>query len=353
MNSRLQAIGKIVSEASLDALVIQNKTDLLWATGLHLSAGTLLVSCEGTSLIVDGRYYELAKEAGGLPVILESEGVFKRALEPYSRIGFDGSTLSWEQASHWMSTYPDHKWQSLPSPLKTLRAVKDAEEIKKMRRAADLGSKGFDILKTLLREGIEERELMLKLELFWKEQGGQGVAFEPIIAFGANSAFPHYRAGKGVLKRGDTVLLDIGVIVDDYHSDMTRTLFFGEPPPLMKEIYLATEEAQKGAIDKLAPGVTAGELDQVARASIEKRGFGDLFTHGLGHGVGLEIHEWPFLKNKEPYASAVLEAGMCVTIEPGIYKPGLGGVRLEDTYLVGGDSLTKRSTALSEAIIHA
>lgn len=353
---RIQQVQKKILDWQIDALLIQSKVDLFYLTGLHLSAGTLLIAKDEPILHVDGRYIEIAKRASDFSVVLETVDSFQKMIEPYARIGFDGVTLAWEKAQSFMHDYPQHRWQSIPEPLKTMRAVKDNAEIELMKQAAKLGSEGFDFIKSLLKPGVEERELANRLEIFWKEKGGQGLAFEPIIAFGENSAYPHYRAGKRTLNQGDTVLIDIGVVWENYHSDMTRTLFLGPPKPQIEEIYLIVQEAQKRALRSVRPGVLSGELDHIAREWIEEKGYKDAFNHSLGHGVGLEIHEWPYLRHKAPYDKVELQENMCITLEPGIYIPGLGGVRLEDTVQItskGGETLTCRSTSLSEAIIHA
>lgn len=167
-----------------------------------------------------------------------------------------------------------------------------------------------------------------------EKKGGQGVAFEPIIAFGENSAIPHHRASETRLSQGMTVLIDIGVKWKGYHSDMTRTLFWGEPPEIMREIYDIVQEAQMRALTICKPGTLIGELDSAARDYITSKGYGEKFLHSLGHGVGLEIHEWPLIRKREPYQSLPLQAGMVITIEPGIYLSNIGGVRIEDTIVI-------------------
>ena len=356
MNQRLQSVQNKLPNWGVDALLVEDKIDLYYLTGLFFSAGRLLIDPKEAHLIVDGRYEEMARTQSGLPVVLESEEALKELLAPFTSIGFDGASVPWERVQELMGQFKKLHWKSLPSPLKTLRAIKEPEELEKMRKAAELGSLGFDFVKTLLKEGIKEKEIARKLELFWKERGGKGFAFDPIIAFGENSALPHYHTGDRALKRGDPVLIDIGVIFEEYHSDMTRTLFFGEPSAQMKEIYLIVEAAQKKAFDKAAVGITCGEVDKAAREHIEEKGYAKAFVHGLGHGVGLEIHEWPYLKNKAPYADIPLVEGMCVTLEPGIYLPKIGGVRIEDTVHIGSsgpESLTRRPTELREAIFNA
>jgi Xaa-Pro aminopeptidase len=215
-----------------------------------------------------------------------------------------------------------------------------------LRKAANLGTEGFEYLLEIIREGISEAELAVELEIFWKRKGSRGLSFQPIIAFGASSSMPHWRASSARLKKGDAILIDIGVHYHHYHSDMTRVVYFKEADPKMVEIHSIVQEAQQLALSLCKPGVKIGELDKTARDSITKRGYGAHFTHSLGHGIGLEIHELPTLRSGSPQSDLLLEPGMCITIEPGIYLAGVGGVRLEDTVVItesGYENLTKPS----------
>ena len=283
MTSRLEKVKKLLQ---LDALMIENPIDLFYLTGMHFSVGKLIIRPDQIFLIIDGRYYEQAKAngplAGQVTILLDSETALKNALKAGDRVGFDGATLAWDGAEKLFKNFPDIHFTSLSYPLKDLRAVKEPDEIKKMKKAAKLGSEGFDFLLTQLKEGISEKELAAKLQLFWLERGGQGVAFEPIIAFGANSALPHYRAGLTRLKKGDTVLLDIGVILDDYHSDMTRTQFFGEPPAQMKEIYLIVKEAHEKAAQALKRASAQGSSMASPGRPSKKKGMAKTTPMDLG-----------------------------------------------------------------------
>jgi len=202
----------------------------------------------------------------------------------------------------------------------------------------------------MLKEGISENELAIELEIFWKRRGSKAIAFDPIIAFGSNSSMPHYRVGQRKLNTGEAVLIDIGVNLNHYHSDMTRVVFFGDPDPKIASIYEIVLKAQELALENCRPGTPIAELDASARTYIEQKGYGENFTHSLGHGVGLEIHELPLIRSQSPGADTQLEEGMVVTIEPGIYLPGIGGVRIEDTVAItrdGYENLTNRSKELS------
>jgi Xaa-Pro aminopeptidase len=234
---------------------------------------------------------------------------------------------------------------ALKNPLKSLREKKEPSEIGHLTKAAMLCVEGFDYVTTLLQEGISEREIVTALEIFWLQKGGERVAFTPHIAFGEGSSQPHYHSAERRLKKGDSVLIDIGVVTEHYNSDMTRVVAFGEPAEKIKEIYQYVWEAYQAATELCRPGVKIREVDRAARGLIEKKGFGEYFPHGLGHGVGLEIHEAPRIHSVGNDAERVLEEGMVLTIEPGIYLPGIGGVRLEDTLLItitGFEILTVR-----------
>jgi Xaa-Pro aminopeptidase len=355
MTTRIKKVQQLLRDENVDALIIENTTDLHYLTGLQLSAGTLLISKKtGACLFVDGRYFEACRKKAPCDVILSSE----KALSDYLKkrksihtIAFDSRSTTYQRFLALRKTLRaiDRSLTPIDQPIKLLRALKESQELAALRRAANLGSQGFDFVVSKLRTGITEIELARQLEIFWLQKGGEGLAFEPIIAFGPNSALPHYRAGTTRLKKGQPVLIDIGVTLGKYHSDMTRVVFFGKPNPKLAKIYEIVRGGQQAALDQCRPGITAQELDNVARSYIKKAGYGEKFSHGLGHGVGLEVHELPVISYANP-KKTVLEPGMAITIEPGIYIPGLGGVRIEDTVLITGkghENLTKRSKELT------
>lgn len=343
---RISRLQEKFQQYQLDAFLITNLTDILYFTGLKLSAGKILATSHEVHLIVDGRYIELCKKNSPLPVLLSDEKVLWTLLDKVNRLGVDGEVLS-------HLSFLDLQKESLKQnieliPLKglvhSLRAIKDPSEIALLREAAELGSLGFDFVLNSLKQGISEEELSLDLEIYWRKKGAFGVSFEPIIAFGVHSSMPHYRAGKAKLKKGDIVLIDIGVNLNHYHSDMTRVAFFGDVDPKLKEVREIVEKAYKAALTLCRSEVETAELDTAARGLITAAGYGNYFTHSLGHGIGLDVHELPLLKKSPNY---ILKEGMAITIEPGIYLPGLGGVRIEDTIVITHDSyenLTNRET---------
>lgn len=351
---RLQRLQHSLPALDCQAVLIEDPIDLYYLTGLELSTGKLLVAADQAALIVDKRYFELCQQRSPVPVWEAETHPLNTCLTSpefavLKTLGFDGAKTSYKNYRQLEKQTVPHAIQLRPldAPLQPLRAIKDPDEIQLLRDAASLGSLGFDFVLSLLKEGITEIEVADQLEIFWKKHGSKGLAFDPIIAFGANSSMPHYRAGRARLKKGDIVLVDIGVNLHHYHSDMTRTVFFGTPHPQLLAIHAIVQQAQRAALARCRPGITLGELDAAARELIAAQGFGPQFSHSLGHGVGLEIHEYPPVKNAPPYQNVPLAAGMVITIEPGIYLPQLGGVRIEDTVAItadGCEDLTKRPT---------
>lgn len=360
-NQRLKRLQDLLKEKQVDAALIEDTQTLFYLSGQKLSAGRLLIFQEDARLIIDARYFETCKENSPIPCVLLSKQAFLQCLEEgpaIESLAFDPDLLSYgafqrlekELSSLTKEGKNAPRLVAISRLCGQLRKVKDFAEQQALKAAAQLGSQGFDFVCSLLKEGISEIEVVLELEIFWRRKGGQKLAFDPIIAFGANSSMPHYHPGEHTLKPGQAVLIDIGVTYLDYNSDMTRVVFFGEPDPKLKEIYGIVQRAQSKALSQCRPGVSIGALDHSARDLIEEAGYGEAFSHSLGHGIGLDVHEWPRISHKHPDdKDKVLEPGMAITIEPGIYLPGLGGVRIEDTVLItedGHENLTQRSTEL-------
>jgi len=306
---RIAKIQGEVKRRGWDAILICEPIDLFWATGLPLSAGKLWVG-EEVALEVDGRYREMAMDWPLVPKI-----------EMKGRVGFDSATMSVAQRD-------DCKGDLVGEPrlMQQIRAVKDEEELKALRKAGALAERGAQFVAERLRPGVSEIEMARELEIFWLQNGGERLSFEPIIAFGSNGSRPHHHCSSRRLKEGESVLCDMGVQVDHYQSDLTRLPWKGD----LEEIESIVAQAKEAAEQRVKPGVAVRDLDKAAREIIAEAGYGEAFCHGLGHGVGLEVHELPLVRDVE----GVLEAGMIITIEPGIYLPGRGGVRLEDTLLV-------------------
>lgn len=354
---RIRTVQKYLKSKRLDGIIVDNPLNIFYLTGIELSMGTLLVTEKFAQLVIDNRYFESCKPRPYLFVMRWESGWLIKLLQQkrfakVNSLGFDSENTSYDKYLIYRKEIKQLKKDSvgerivslkpLQNPIRTLRTIKDGDEVAALKEAAHLGSQGFDFVSSLLQEGVTELELANKLEIFWKERGSKGVAFESIIAFGSNSSMPHYKPSTHKLKRGNPVLIDIGVNLAHYHSDMSRVLFYGKPSKQMEEIYEIVLEAQEAAITLAAPGIPLFALDTAARDCIARHGYEKYFIHSLGHGIGLEVHEYPFFKKKD---HTLLEAGMVLTIEPGIYLPGIGGVRIEDTILItkgGHENLTQR-----------
>ncbi len=305
--------------------LIENPIDLFYLTGLILSKGYLLVFPDKEAkLFVDGRYYEKAKKEAPCPVFPLEE--FKLLKE--KQIGFDSAFVTFDESESLKKELPHIEWIPISSPLKLLRAIKDSAEISALKRAAQLTLRGIEVIAENLREGVSEEELALEFEIFCRKNGASRLSFDPIIAFGENSAFPHHRSGKARLKKGQSVLIDVGAVVDSYSGDITRVFHLDGQLLVLEKI---VKEAKAKAISQIKPGVQVSKLDEIVRDHFEKMNVKQLYTHSLGHGVGLQTHEFPKVRYD---AKDILQEGMVITIEPGLYLPGIGGVRLEDMILV-------------------
>ncbi len=336
--TRLQCLKKKLSEASLDACLINSRLDLLYYTGLNLSAGCLIVSHQSACLFTDGRYIQIAKKKAPIDAFLDTPGSLESYLkkENAKKMVFDSSHVSYDQFIKLKKRGRSVGLQLIPNTpfFQGLRAIKDKEEIEKMRRSAQLAYKGFLFIRGILKAGITEIDVAKKFEIFCLSQGAEKLSFEPIIAFGPNSAMPHYKPQQVSLKSGDIVLIDIGVVLDQYHSDMTRVLFFQKQDVFFKHVYEVVLKAQKAALKKCRPSAAVEQLDLAARKIFRTEKLESHFLHSLGHGIGLETHEYPSFKSQGKNEKIDLKPGMVITVEPGLYFPGRGGIRYEDTVIV-------------------
>lgn len=334
---RRNRLASRLPDLGADAVLVTRLPNVRYLSGFTGSNGQVLVTAEGGTFFSDPRYEEQAthevpdlarityrpdflavfadacREAGARRVAFESNGVTHRFHQRLSET--EGVELV-----------------PLTDELERLRWVKDAEEIALLERAQELTDEGFDRITAKLTEGMTERETALELEDAMRRAGAEAIGFDTIVAFGENAAEPHHHPKDRALRRGDVVKLDFGCAVSGYHSDMTRTVAFGEPAEEIREIHEIVRRAQEAGIAAVRAGVPGGDPDAAARGVIEDAGFGERFGHSLGHGVGLEVHEGPTLRKE---GTDELPAGAVVTVEPGIYLPGVGGVRIEDTVVVG------------------
>jgi len=341
---RLGEIQNKIPENS--ALLIEDQLNLFYFTGIQLSAGSLLITPQEAQLFVDGRYLEICqKESCINSAALETDNIILFfVFHKIDLLFFDSGKTSYRRYTE-LSQDLEIKLRPFNEGLCQFRKIKDHNEIKLLQQAAELGTQGYNFIKRQLKEGVSEKELAQQLKLFWIGEGAEDLAFESCIAFGDNSAFPHHHPSDHMLKNNNIILADIGVKKNGYCSDMTRMLSFGNVCPEILKIYDIVLEAQMAALKYCRAGITAGDLDKAAREVILKHGYGEYFTHGLGHGIGLEVHEFPYISHREKVKDTILEENMIITIEPGIYLPGIGGVRLEDSVVVQKNGIINLSKA--------
>ncbi len=341
MTSRLERLRQKLAENQLDAMLISQAENRRYVSGFVGSAGYLLISQHRALLAIDSRYVEQAQGQAPDFEIMRIEGEVdkwfpKLAAEMEARrLGFEGSNLSF--ATHRRLTEALGQIQEPPEFIPTeglvesLRAVKEAEELKLVSRAIELTDAAFDHVSSRLLPEMTEKEVAWELEKYMRENGGEGVSFELIVASGPNSALPHARPTERRLLESEPIVMDIGARVNGYCGDLTRTLCLGEPDDTFKRVYDIVLGAQLTAIATLEVGMSGEQADRLARAVIEEGGYGDGFGHGLGHGLGLNVHEQPRLGKS---STDILAEGMVTSIEPGIYLPGWGGVRIEDVVVL-------------------
>ena len=318
----------------IEGFIIENPIDIAYFTGLKLSRGRLLISKRSAVLFVDGRYTILAKKGSPFPVKKlgkEELGAVLKLWKGTKHFGFDtGLSIAAHRSFKSIFTKYKRKLKGFDEPTLKVRAVKDSKELIALKKSADLLWKGFEHIRKKLEVGVSEIEIAREFEFYVKKLGAAALSFAPIIAFGENSALPHYHSGIRKLKKGDVVLIDIGVILNGYASDMTRIVFFGKVSKRIEELFQTVKRAQKAALQKCMAGETVANLDKAARKAMGKEE--KHFVHALGHGIGLDVHEYPRISSE--LRKVKLEEGMVITIEPGLYLPGVGGIRYEDMIVI-------------------
>lgn len=342
MKNRIKTL-KAAFKEEFDGYIIANPVNLLYFTELLGAADSLgsvmmLVPSEGENILnVYGVNYEWIKAEAkncSVELVKRGEDAVKKIGEQVRsqklrKLGFDTmNILTYQKLS---KSLKKTRLEAKSEYIWNLRRIKDADELKKMRKAAKLTVEGMQTACETIKAGVREYEVAAEIEYAMRIHGSYGIAFDTIVASGPHSAYPHGGCGERKLKNRDLVVVDIGAIYRNYRADMTRTFAVGKPSAKQEKIYAVVKMAQEKAFQKIKDGVKAAEADSVARDAIRKAGYGEYFVHGLGHGVGLEVHEQPVLS---PTSKDVLKAGNVVTDEPGVYIVGFGGFRIEDTVLV-------------------
>ncbi len=337
--ARQERLRALMEAHHLPLLLVTNLVNIRYLTGFTGSAGVLLLGLREGWLWVDPRYtLQAGEQAVGVEVIEGKKGILPGAAKWVGKKGarelaFESANLTCAQFDQLREKAGGNiQFKPAGDLIEELRVVKDRGEIEAIRAAGKLTAEVFAEILPHVRRGIKENDLAAEIDYRMRTKGAERPAFETIVASGPRAAFPHARPSSKALEESELVIFDLGAIVSGYAADMTRTVCLGQPSRRLLSLYSAVIKAQAGAVQVVQESASAGEIDSAARRILAKHGFSRYFTHSTGHGVGLEIHERPRLGKGE---TAFLRAGSVVTVEPGVYLKGLGGIRIEDTVLVG------------------
>ena len=349
--NRQNRLKAVLAEQGLDGILISRLSNIRYICGFTGSAGSCIITPNNNYFITDGRYMEQSKDEvkgferfidyGTHVEIAEKNNLIPKGL----KLAFEGDLLTVNSYSQLTELFPDIKWESTKMILENLAAVKDESELEALRTAVEITDKVFNEVLQFFKIGISEKEIALELAMRYRKYG-EGEAFSSIVASGPNSALPHAQPGERKLQKGDFVVVDAAAKYAGYHADMTRTVIIGEATEKHHEIYELVKKAQQSGIDATQAGVACKAVDDATRKVIADAGYGDKFIHSTGHGIGLEIHAFPRLSQQ---SEEILKENNVVTIEPGVYLTGWGGVRIEDVIVVkkdGNEVLNKTSKEL-------
>lgn len=348
MLARVDKLRAEMAARDLDAFLVTDLLNVRYLSGFTGSSAVALVTKNDAILVTDFRYAEQAAgECPGMILeLVESHWVAgaQKAFEDADakRIGFESHSLSFHDWTEVSAVVTNRQFIAQANLVGELRYIKDEVEIGLIRDAVRIADQAYDHIVGMIEPGIEEREVALALEYFMRQAGAEKEAFDTIVASGPRSALPHGKSSERKIGEGDLIVMDYGAKYQGYHSDITRTVMLGAPTPRQTEVYEVVRVAQEKAIAAVRPGISGGDVDAIAREYISSKGFGQYFGHGLGHGLGLEVHDGRILGRR---SEVVLEPGMVVTVEPGIYIPGWGGVRTEDDVLVTDSGVEILTTA--------
>lgn len=343
---------KLLRSSGADGVILMSPSNTLYASGYKSSFGAIVLVRENGYFLTDSRYTgEASKIIKGLKVV---ECSHKNMYETVIGLLGDAKSVAYD-TDIMLSDYleliaklEDFELKPLSDSLSQMRSVKSEIEIEKIREALSISEKAFDMLLGYVKEGVTEKECAYTLEYYMMKLGGERISFDTIMAFGENTAYPHAHPTDKKLERGMFVTCDFGTVIDGYHSDITRTFAFGKPTDKMIDVYKTVKDAGSVAMENIKSGISAGYADSLARDYIAKKGYGEYFTHSLGHGVGIDIHEEPRLT---ALSDNILCSGNVVTIEPGIYIDGEFGVRIEEMVVVKDNGVNRLNVSGRELIV--
>jgi Xaa-Pro aminopeptidase len=337
---RIERVQSLLEETGLDGCILKGMDNIFYLTGFRGSEGSLFVTRGDVVLVVDFRYMTHAREVTRdihIEEIRPKRDAIYDLCTKYriSKLGFDGAHVPYNTYKLWAENLVGISLVPMNNAIEEIRKAKEPEEITAIMAAIETATKAFSDVLGLVKPGSTEKEIADELDHAMRRRGAQGPSFETIVASGPRGALPHAEPSDRKLEEGDTVIIDYGAAVAGYCSDETVTICLGEIPDKLSEIYTIVNDARKLGIGKARAGTAISQLDSIVRGYIEEHGYGDFFRHGVGHGVGIAVHEAPGINS---VAKGILEENMVVTIEPGIYLPNIGGVRLEDMVLITEDS---------------
>ncbi len=353
-NDRIKKAFDLLRKNKIDCFIVTENTHVRYLTGYSGSNGIVLLLPPKSYFLTDFRYsVQAQKEIKNSAIIIAEQTLISElpkipGLSKKMRIGLESEFVSMKLHEKLKDLLPKAVFRPIEGLVESLAVVKDIDELKKIKKAVRISDKAFEDTLDKIKPGAREKDIALELEYRMRSLGADGASFDIIVASGQRSSMPHGRASDKKLRKGDLVTLDFGCFYQGYTSDITRTVVLGKASQKQKSIYNIVLTAQKAACKAVKSGLACGRLDGVARDIIMKAGYGDNFGHGLGHGIGMNVHEGPRLNSS---STETLETNMVVTIEPGIYIPNWGGVRIEDDVVVtagGGQILSKTSKELIE-----
>jgi len=333
---RLGKIRLALANENIDSMVVSNIKNVRYISGFTGDEGMAVITEKEAYLIVDGRFTEQAKSESKISVV-DYGGNFVRTIgeilkdNSSKKCAFEGNTMTFSEAQHMMDTINFIEWIAKKDIFEKVRMVKDVEEIKVIKKSLQIALDTFEYVKPQIVAGVTELEIANEIEYNMRKLGASGPSFDTIVASGKRSALPHGVATKKVIENGDAVVIDMGAIYNGYSSDITRTVFVGGMSKEQERVYDLVAKAQKFSIDAIEAGVSCKDVNEVAVSEFRKHAMEKYFVHSLGHGVGLDVHERPFVAGR---SSDVFEPGMVVTVEPGLYLPDQFGVRIEDMVMV-------------------
>lgn len=339
---RLTRLREAMRKRDLESLFITNRVNLRYITGFTGSSGYAWITCDHAILLTDFRYVTQALEQAPHFKVVEHGKKMTDTLQQIlsenniCRLGIEQNHVSFATYSRYQSALEGIELVPVSNSIENLRMIKEEEELAIMREAAQLVDRTFTHIIPFIKRGVSEQDLALELEWFMRKHGATSSSFDTIVASGERSAWPHGVASPRIIQGNEWITFDFGAFYNGYCSDMTRTVIMGKPTDKHCEIYNIVLEAQLNTLEHIRPNMTGCEVDALARDIIKGYGYGDQFGHSTGHGLGMEVHEYPTLAFD---SDTVLEPGMTITVEPGIYIPGFGGVRIEDDIVITADGI--------------